>query len=415
MRIILTIVMLLVFGSHAHAQGRSALVVGIDNYAHISSLQKAVNDANAVSAALDRLGFRVTTLIDADRRTLNQGISRFSAAVQPGDEVVFFFAGHGIEVASRNYILPADVPAARPGDEEFIVGESIAVDRLLGAFQGQGARVTVLIIDACRTNPFPTRGERSLGGARGLARMDPPEGAFILFSAGTGQSALDRLSNEDRNPNSVFTRALLPRLQEPGKSIHDLVREVRNDVRELAASVRHDQFPAYYDQLIGVFSFNLGTPKVPAEHQPEGSMALQGAAIEAPMAAPCEEARADWQVLAATQSPAALEAFIREHPLCPIYVEAARDRLTSLETTINRPTATLPNVAVIPLAGGGDLCSRLWYDRNLIFHNKGYCFSTARARTAFDTSRCTTRTPVLTRAEAAEVARIQAAEQANGC
>jgi len=396
--------------SVAEAQNRFALVVGIDNYENVSPLQKANNDAIAVSATLKRVGFQVTQLLDADRRAFNRAISGFAADIRPGDEVVFYFAGHGIEVDGRNYLLPADVPTAHPGDEDFIVSESIPANRILNIFKGQGARVTLLILDACRNNPFPAEGQRSLGGTRGLARMDPPEGSFILFSAGTGQTALDRLSNSDPNPNSVFTRALLPRLQEPGLAIHELVREVRTDVRELAASIRHDQFPAYYDQLSGEFSFNPEGASYSESAEP--IVTPQEQVIIPKPVDPCEAARADWQVLSATQSISALEEFTRKYASCSIYVAAARDRITTLSASRNQATV-VPQTPTAPTSG--DVCSRLWYERNLIFHNNGYCFQTARAKAIFDTSQCTGRSPSLTSFEKSEVARIQAAERANGC
>ncbi|SIN96118.1 caspase family protein [Vannielia litorea] len=427
------LVVLLATASHLRAQdrsavilpatssGRLALVIGIDAYDNVTPLQKAVNDAKSVSDTLLRIGFEVTRIIDADRRTLNQAISQVASQIRPGDEVVFYFAGHGIEVNGRNYLLPADVPAARPGDESFVTSESIAADRVLGAFRERGARVTLLILDACRNNPFPGEGQRSLGGSRGLARMDAPEGSFILFSAGSGQTALDRLANSDPDPNSVFTRALLPRLREQGLSIHDLVRAVRTDVRALAGTVQHNQFPAYYDQLSGDFSFNPGS-RVEDSVEPVTIVpqeAVQPQAV-APPSDPCTAARADWQVLDSSESSAALQAFIGKYPDCPIFVAAAQDRLAVLQ---NARAAPAPEPEPAPAAEpsppspltSGDICTRLWYERNLIFHNRGFCFSSARARSVFDTSRCTTRSPVLTAAEEREVARLKAAEQANGC
>ncbi|WP_368484135.1 caspase family protein [Phaeobacter sp. HF9A] len=232
---------------------RRALIVGVDSYDNLDNLMKARNDALAVSNTLMGIGFDVTTLYDADRREINSAVSTFANQIQPGEEVVFYFAGHGVEVDGRNYLLPADVPVVNYGDESFLTGESIAADRVLEVFQRQGARSTVMILDACRNNPFPHDGQRSVGGTRGLVRMDPPEGSFILYSAGAGQTALDRLSDDDQDPNSVFTRALLPLLQKPDMTLHTLAKEVRRDVQTLAAKVNHDQFPAYYDQMSGEF------------------------------------------------------------------------------------------------------------------------------------------------------------------
>lgn len=269
MRLVFVLFSFLWVATAALADQRHALVIGIDNYDNVPSLKKAINDAEAVAAALDGLEFNVTSVIDADRRAFIRAVSKVAAAIQPGDEIVFFFAGHGVEVAGRNYLLPADVPDAVPGDEDYVIGESVAVDAILDMFQRRDARVSVLILDACRDNPFERDGTRSLGSQRGLARVDPPKGAFVLFSAGSGERALDRLSNNDPNPNSVFTRSLLPRLSKPGLTIRDLVMEVRLEVEELAKSVRHTQFPAYYDQMSGTFAFNPKSVVIDPDLDPE--------------------------------------------------------------------------------------------------------------------------------------------------
>lgn len=136
-----------------------------------------------------------------------------------------------------------------------------------------------------------------------------------------------------------------------------------------------------------------------------------------PSADVCEGARADWQVLENTQSRAALQAFMRKYADCPIYVAAAQDRMTTISTAPPTPTVVTPPVTqpVTQPEYGGDICSQLWYERNLIFHNNGYCFQTARAKAVFNTSQCTGRSPNLSAAEQREVARIQSLERANGC
>ncbi|HET7447470.1 MAG TPA: caspase family protein, partial [Methyloceanibacter sp.] len=117
--------------------------------------------------------------------------------------------------------------------------------------QGRGAAVSFFVLDACRDNPLAAAGVRSIGGTRGLTRMDTPKGVFVLFSAGLGQTALDRLGDDDPNPNSVFTRSLVPLLKAPGMTHVALAKRVQRDVDELAATVHHAQQPAYYDQIIG--------------------------------------------------------------------------------------------------------------------------------------------------------------------
>ena len=416
-RPLLLVLMACLWPFSALADNRHALVIGIDAYDNVASLHKARADAIAVSQALSELGFLVTTRLDPDRRNFNQALSEFTALIAPGDEAVFYFAGHGIEVNGRNYLLPADIPRASPGDEDFVTGESIAVDRVLQSLQRRGARVSLLILDACRDNPFPQEGTRSLGTERGLARMDPPEGAFILFSAGTGQAALDRLSDTDPDPNSVFTRALIPRLHQPGLSIHELTQQVRSDVRELARTVRHDQFPAYYDQLSGQFMFR---PEAAQQEAPRPPSTI--AAPVAPVTPdPCDRARSDWAVLQTSNSAAALESFIEQYSQCPIFVALAEERLAGLAappaTTAPAPAAPATRSVPIPNSHlvGSDICSQLWYQRNLIFHNHGFCFQTDRARRIFDTSHCWTRSPNLSAAENRRVQEIQALERQHGC
>ena len=183
-------------------------------------------------------------------------------------------------------------------------------------------------------------------------------------------------------------------------------------------TARHDQFPAYYDQLSGHFSFNPG-PALPNLLSPQTSLAPQTTEVAPPD--PCDAARSDWQVLANTRSLSALEQFSSVHSNCPLYAAAARDRLNSLSAQAVTPTPAVPQPVQPQPAPApttivtGDICGRLWYERNLIYHNRGYCFQTARAKSVFDTSQCTTRSPNLTAAESAAVAQIQAAERANGC
>ncbi|MEO0617940.1 MAG: caspase family protein [Pseudomonadota bacterium] len=237
---------------------RKALVVGINDYAHVSKLDKAVNDARAMSAALRSIGFDVLTVEDATRRQLNRALLDFTSKLNAGDDALFFFAGHGVEIDGRNYLLPTDVPDAAPGQDSFVKGETIAADAVLEAIRKREARVSILVLDACRNNPFQQLGTRSLGGRRGLARQIAPEGTFIMYSAGVGQTALDALSEDDPHPNSVFTRSLIPLLKNPGLSLTQTARLVRRDVQRIAATVSHNQRPAYYDEVTGDFVFTRG-------------------------------------------------------------------------------------------------------------------------------------------------------------
>ena len=308
---------------------RRALVVGIDTYEAVEVLQKARNDAKSVAAALETSGFQTKLVLDPDRLGLLTVLTEFTNSLVPGDEVVFYFAGHGIEVSGRNYLLAADIPAVEPGSELIVTESGLAVDRVLDMLAAREVQVSVLILDACRKNPFPKKNARSVGGTRGLAAMDPPEGAFILYSAGSGQEALDRLNDADPNPNSVFTRILLPLLTEPGLEVPNMARRVRGEVRELAQSIRHEQFPAIYDQLDGSFALMKGKPR-------------QFVASD-----PCIAARADWELVAGSNSLAAIDAYIGTHKSCAVLAALAKDKRKSVAERVTE-------VAVAP--GGISQC-----------------------------------------------------------
>ncbi|MEX0278792.1 MAG: caspase domain-containing protein [Ruegeria sp.] len=251
----LLFIWLMVVAAPALAQDRLALVIGNDDYASVVDLQKAVADAEAVTSKLENLGFETFKGVNLDRRGMNQRISEFTSRLEAGDTAFIFFAGHGVEIDGENYLLPTDIATPTAGESDFIKSESIALSNLLDRVRATGARTSIAIIDACRDNPFKTTHGRSIGGTRGLGRINAPQGMFVIFSAGAGQMALDRLSDDDAAQNSVFTRALLPRLSEPGLELRSMVAGLRTEVRDLSQTVQHNQVPAYYDELLGEFYF----------------------------------------------------------------------------------------------------------------------------------------------------------------
>ena len=233
---------------------RVALVIGNDRYDNLDPLQKAVNDARAVGDTLARLGFEVIRIENAPRRAMNQKLVEFTGKIGRGDTAFFFYAGHGVEVKGINYLLPVDTPQARDGEEGLVTGEGIPADSIIERMQERGAKVSLLVLDACRDNPFKKPGTRGIGGTRGLGLMTAPEGVFVLYSAVLGQTALDRLSDKDSNPNSVFTRTFVSQLAKPGVSLQQVAKDTQLEVRRLAGSINHPQMPAYYDQILGQFT-----------------------------------------------------------------------------------------------------------------------------------------------------------------
>ncbi len=313
------------------AANRVALVVGIDTYDNFSpdlQLKKAVNDARAVAATFKELGFQVITAENVKRDAFLKAWQRFLDTIQPGDVTVLYFAGHGFEINSANYVLTRDAPTPADG-QEVLKGSAIRIANLMDRLREQQPQVSVYIIDACRNSPYANKGiTRSIGSPRGLSREEPPRGSLVMMSAGTGQEALDGLAVNDPNPNSIYTRTLVPLMKEPGLEITELARRVRSEVEALAASVHHEQRPAFYHELSGNFY-----------------LMPQEAAPVARIAPTMSEATQAWYATKDTTSPAVLEAFLRQFG-DTAYAGMARARLEELKKV--QTAAVVPPVRMAP-------------------------------------------------------------------
>jgi uncharacterized caspase-like protein len=235
----------------ARAEKRVALVIGNNDYKNVPKLKKAVNDARTMGDTLKQLGFTVMVAENQNRAQFSQSLLAFDNAVGPGDTAFFFYAGHGFEIAGQNYLLPTDVPAATEGQEELVRDASVLADRIVERLQNRQVRTSILVFDACRNNPFERQGTRAVAGGGGLAPMSQlPEGLFSIFSAGYKQTALDRLSNNDNSPNSVFTRTFAKELLQPGENLVEVAQHTRKLVSEMAEGIGHRQIPAYTDQMV---------------------------------------------------------------------------------------------------------------------------------------------------------------------
>jgi len=229
---------------------RYALVIGNDNYQSVTPLHNARADARAVAAALKGVGFKVTLEQDVTLEKLKSALRTFKSQVSGGDDAVFYFSGHGVQFEGTNYLIPTDLV---PQSQEQVMDDAVPLQRVLDDLHDQKARFALAIVDACRDNPFKTSG-RAIGG-RGLAPVTAATGQMVMYSAGAGQEALDRLGDGDADPNGVFTRVFIKEITKPGVPADQVMKHVKAQVVDLAAGVHHEQVPALYDQSIGEFYF----------------------------------------------------------------------------------------------------------------------------------------------------------------
>lgn len=310
---------------------RQALVVGNDNYTHVSKLLKAGNDANAMARELRAAGFTVQLHRDLNYRSMVRAIELFTSGIKGGDEVVVFFAGHGVQIKTGAYLLPTDIEAT---SESEVQQTAYELNLLTEKLSEAKAAFSLVIVDACRDNPLKVKG-RSLGNSRGLSAVEPPKGQMIVYSASRGQQALDRLSERDTNPNSVFTREFIARMKKPGVRIEDLVREVQDVVEALASTVKHEQRPAMYNEARGNFYFfgPVVVQTAPPKVEP------------ADIAAQAEQQ--GWAAAQKAHNESGYNAYLREYPNGR-FAAAARIAIASLggpapvSAAVGRPQPALP-------------------------------------------------------------------------
>lgn len=245
---------------------RLALVVGNDNYSNVTKLRNARNDAQSLARELEAAGFNVTRVLDATRDALNDQLDGFLRRIEKGDEVVFFFSGHGSQPPQMGpFLLPVDI---RVTGERAIARDGLSLERLVDDLN-QRARFSLVIVDACRDDPFrETTAGRSLPPGSSLGRIEPPKGSMIIMAASKGQQALDRLNNADPVPNGLFTRELVKQMRQRGLSASDMLKRVRTTVEASAASVNHAQRPSLVDESSSDFFFYPGAAGASAAFAP---------------------------------------------------------------------------------------------------------------------------------------------------
>ena len=226
-----------------NAKDHIALVVGNTNYPDMP-LKNPVNDANAVAAAFENMGFIVEKVLDADREGMAQAIDRFSAKLKTARVAVFYFAGHGMQVDGQNYLIPIGrTPDQQISKVAQVPYRAINAGELLAIMETHKVKFSLIVLDACRNNPIG--GKR--GKLKGLASIDAPAGSLVMYATKAGDVA-----DDGNSKNSPFTTAFLKHIQTPGLDVNLLPLRVTNTVLELTNG---EQTPGAYTQLRQSFTF----------------------------------------------------------------------------------------------------------------------------------------------------------------
>lgn len=409
------------------AETRVALVIGNSAYKHLPRLTNPQRDAELISQSLQRVGFAVTKLTDTDQRKLKKALRDFGRRLRGSDAVgLFYYAGHGVQVKGENYLVPVD---ANIFDESEVEFESINVNAFLATMNRAQARINIVILDACRDNPFASK---TRSATRGLARVDAPSGSFIAYATSPGAVALD-----GSGKNSPYAGALARAITTPGLTIEQVFKKTRSVVQKATGS---KQTPWETSSITGEFYFHGKSGVVPARTAPQ---------TVAPAPTHRSEDRsaeiAFWESVKNSTNTASFEAYLTQFPN-GVFAPLARLEIQKLEReekaaraappappqpqpqtetrTTTRQAYLGPRV-ILPFSSqrrlsGNDLrsmgCKSLWIARNEIFDRNGYCFRTTKGRNYFDNSDCSTkRQNILTGLERQNVNLIVSWERRKGC
>ena len=256
----------------AAADKRVALVVGNSAYVNVSPLPNPANDAAEMAKALTEAGFVVVVGLDLDKAGFDTKIREFARALDGADVAIFFYAGHGLQVSGRNYLVPVDASMQKERDLDF---EGISVDFVLKQMEmDREGKTNVVFLDACRDNPLARNLARSMGTrsasiGKGLAQIETGVGTFISYSTQPGNVALD-----GDGSNSPFTAALAKGVRVEGRSLNAVMVEVR---REVLAATQGKQVPWDHSSLTGDFFFKMAAAPaaIPGGGKPEAGPDVQ--------------------------------------------------------------------------------------------------------------------------------------------
>jgi len=284
---------------------RLALLIGNSAYRE-SPLRNPVNDVRAMAQRFRELGFTVLVHENATKRTMEAAIIEFGRRLAEGGVGAFYYAGHGLQVRGRNYLVPVD---AEIEDEASTRVAAVDVELLLEQMAEAKNRVNMVILDACRNNPFE---RRMRGGSRGLAAVDAARGTLVAYATAPGSVAAD-----GDGKNGLYTEELLEALREPGLKIEEVFKRVRINV---ARRSKGSQTPWESSSLTGDLVVNV-------------TVNVTTAAVSAP--APDREGQF-WMSIKDGTDPAAFEAYLKQYPQ-GTFAALARQRLASVSQRARAP------------------------------------------------------------------------------
>jgi len=232
------------------SEKRTALVIGNAAY-ESGALRNPINDARAIGRALADLSFEVTLKENLDQKQMKREIQAFGEKLQKGGVGLFYYAGHGVQVNGHNYLIPVGAAIEHENQVEY---EAVDMGAVLSEMDYAHARMNIVIIDACRDNPF-ARSFRSI--SMGLASIDAPTGTLIAYATAPGSVA-----NDGPGENGVYTGELIKAMVQPGLKIEDVFKQVRSAVREATGG---KQVPWESSSLEGDFYFLWPPPKPPGQ------------------------------------------------------------------------------------------------------------------------------------------------------
>lgn len=239
--LIIILVAVCFLNSNAQTENRIALVIGNAEYLHGNSLKNPVNDAELMARTLQSLNFKVIKKINATRKEMSKAIVEFSQQIKDYNAALFYYAGHGIQVDGVNYVIPVDAKIEEPLAVKF---EALDVENIVSQFEYYSDRANIVILDACRDNPFLAWVR---GAMNSFAPMKAPRGTFVAFSTGSGSVALDNVKAENGLYTGVLSKEMLK-----SQRIEDVFINTRNKVYDLS---RGKQQPQEWSQLSGTFFF----------------------------------------------------------------------------------------------------------------------------------------------------------------